>query len=109
MNNRIMMRIAFALFFVSLTFLIAALQIPHIGEGAPEWHTVKRPGIPANTTSGGSTAKHPDKELILYKNVCVNGVCRRVEIKTQAFWIETLSCYCYFDDYGRLCAVPEIR
>ncbi len=109
MNKNTMMRVSLAIIFVSITLLIAALQIPHIGEGAPEWHTVRRPRIPTSTTSGTSDSRHADREIILYKRVCVDGNSRKIRIKTTAFWIGTLNCYCYFDDYGRLCAVPELR
>lgn len=109
--NKIILRVSLALTFVSLTFFLAALQIPHIGEGAEDWHTVKRPAIPASKTSGSSLDElHPDIELELYKTVYLKGSTpKRKRIVVKAFWIETLNCYCYFDDYGRLCAVPEHR
>lgn len=39
-------KLALAVLFVAITFFLAALQIPHIGEGAPDWHTVRNPQIP---------------------------------------------------------------
>lgn len=86
--------IALALFLVSITYLIAALQIPHIGEGAPDWHTVKRPQIPVQSISNDScppplpnspdnskdsvdgscqiNKEHPPIAVIIAMQVCVN-------------------------------------
>jgi hypothetical protein len=135
---------------MSLCFFLAALQIPHIGEGAPDWHTVKRPQIPVHSITDDSTppaapeqnpdgdgspvcsAAHPPLALEISTVVCVaepvygwkydcqskqwvktclgtHAVSKYMKKTVIAYWIETIRCYGFYDDYGRLKAVPEYR
>lgn len=82
-------QIALATLFVAITFLLAAIQIPHIGEGAPEWHTVKNPQIPVQSVgpedkppavpsendavlSEFGCKTHPPIKILVTQAVCVS-------------------------------------
>lgn len=144
MHKRIL-QVGLALFFVSVCFLLAALQIPHIGIGAPDWHTVKRPEIPVQSATeedqvelpvlvdcGDTSKPHPDIVLLVVMKVCVaepvygwsldaqqnkwvracvgnRAVSKYVKKQVKASWIDTINCYAFYDDYGRLRLVPEYR
>jgi len=138
------LRIALALFIMSVSFFLAALEIPHIGEGAPDWHTVKRPQIPVQSISSDScpppapdenceiNRAHPPIALDISTTVCVSepvlgwrydcekkqwvqdcvgshAVSKWVTKTVTANWIDTIHCYAFYDDYGRLKMVPEYR
>ncbi len=82
-------QIALATLFVAITFLLAAIQIPHIGEGAPDWHTVKNPQIPVQSVgpedkppavpseneavlSEFGCKTHPPIKILVTQAVCVS-------------------------------------
>lgn len=90
MSKRIL-SLSLALCFVALVFLIAALQIPRIGEGAPDWHTVKRPQIPVQSLDADSSpppipqhgnadvdasfwneSAHPPIAFLVARRICVS-------------------------------------
>ncbi|MBX9724522.1 MAG: hypothetical protein K2X81_24150 [Candidatus Obscuribacterales bacterium] len=140
-----LLRFVIALFLMSVVFFIAALQIPHIGEGAPDWHTVKRPQIPLQSINddcnppplpaGDGDAlcskEHPPIALVVGAQVCISepfeywkydcesktwvkargthAVSKYVRKTVTAFWIDTIHCYAFYDDYGRLKAVPDFK
>ena len=133
-----------ALVLISISFFFAALQIPHIGEGAPDWHTVKRPQIPIESLSDGApppvgipdegkcTPGHPPIAVMVAFQVCVSepvygwsfnrasgkwervclgkhAVTKYLRKLVYAHWIDTLHCYAFYDDYGRLRLLPDLR
>lgn len=142
-------KIALALLFVAITFLLAATQIPHIGEGAPDWHTVKNPQIPLESVgpdekppvvpsendavlSVFGCKTHPPIKILVTQAVCVAepvygwqwdaaksrweraqvGTKTAVRYLTQAvtaYWIDSLHCYAFYDNYGRLRMLPDYR
>ena len=145
MNNKRLLHIGLALFFVSVCFLLAAVQIPQIGTGAPDWHTVMRPEIPVVSVSDedcpeakilpdcfSADKAHPDIFILVAMKVCVaepvygwkfdhnknkwasacvgtRPVSKYVKKQVKASWIDTIGCYGFYDDYGRLRLVPEYR
>lgn len=145
MSSRRLVQIGLALFFVSLVYLLAALQIPHIGEGAPDWHTVRRPQIPvefpsaerspppqpASSGSSDEWQTHAPIALLVGMRVSIlepvkikkydperkqwvdcwvkRAVCKYVQKWVIAYWIDTMNCYGFFDDYGRLRLLPDVR
>ncbi len=149
MSSRILFRCTLAFFFVSCCFLLAALQIPRIGEGAPDWHTVKRPAIPLESLAAdaetpdapqeqafpsnpGLDCLHPPIAIGVNMRVCVwepvygfkydclkkqwvrvclgkHAVCRYQRKTITAYWIPTMNCYGFYDDYGRLRLLPDFR
>lgn len=143
-------QVSLALFLMALCFFLAALQIPHIGEGAPDWHTVKRPQIPVQSITNDScppalpeqtpdgygcpvvTKAHPPIAIDINTQVCVaepvdgwkydcdqkkwvkacvgtHAVSKYVRKTVTAYWIETIHCYGFYDDYGRLKTLPDYR
>ncbi|MBX9570049.1 MAG: hypothetical protein K2X77_14210 [Candidatus Obscuribacterales bacterium] len=142
-------QIALATLFVAITFLLAAIQIPHIGEGAPDWHTVKNPQIPVQSVgpdekppavpsendamlSEYACKTHPPIKILVTQAVCVSepvygwkwdaskkdwvrvqvGTRAAVRYLTQpvtAYWIDSLHCYAFYDNYGRLRMLPDYR
>lgn len=142
-------QIALATLFVAITFLLAAIQIPHIGEGAPDWHTVKNPQIPVQSVGpdekppavppeGDATLSeygcktHPPIKILVTQAVCVSepvygwkwDECKKQWVREQvgtrtavryltqpvtAYWIDSLHCYAFYDNYGRLRMLPDYR
>lgn len=141
-------KLGLALFLMSLCFFLAALQIPHIGEGAPDWHTVKRPQIPVQSVSNEPSPAPPDESpdndcpvfdqahppiaVLIAMQECVyepvygwkykydekkwvkaylgtHAVSKYVKKTFTAYWIDTLHCYAFYDDYGRLRLLPDFR
>ena len=142
-------RIAIAFLFVAITFLLAAIQIPRIGQGAPDWHTVKNPQIPVSSVgpdekppvvsreeeaelSKYACRTHPPIKIQVTQAVCVSeplygwkwdeqlkqwvraqvGTKSGVRYITQvvtAHWIDSLHCYAFYDNYGRLRMLPDYK
>lgn len=136
-----------ALLLMSLCFFLAALQIPHIGEGAPDWHTVKNPQIPVQSLSNDSCPPpdkipdsdcpdldkaHPPIAVVIAMQECVSepvygwkyerqhrkwvkaclgthAVSKYIKKTVTANWIDTLHCYAFYDDYGRLRLLPDFH
>lgn len=132
------------LLLTSICFFLAAFQLTHLGEGAPDWHTVKRPQIPVESSTedsvppgspppelSGSSVHPPIAVVVAFQvsssepvygfkydpssrkwvRACLgkHAVCRYVRKLVTAYWIETLHCYGFYDDYGRLRLLPDFR
>ena len=143
-------QLALALLLVAITFFLAALQIPHIGEGAPDWHTVKKPQIPVESVNEGDQApspppdpenpdslpivsgEHPPIAIRVTQAVCVSepvygwrwnkekkqwyraylgthAVTKYISKTVTAYWVVTLHCDAFYDNYGRLRSLPDYR
>lgn len=141
-------QVALVVLLIAITFFLAALQIPHIGEGAPDWHTVQNPQIPvqsvpdtspkpdalkdADGLSSYACRTHPPIILNITQAVCVtepvfgwrwdsskkDWIYTEVAKKTStkylttpvaAYWIDTLHCYAFYDNYNRLRLLPDFK